>query len=202
MAPTSDRYLYDPYPRDEGQLATRDEAVDAVAHPEHWRPADRERGYANISEWRAPTVDDLGILDPAYVQQWIEEAVVEDENLQYDDGGPEVPEGAIDDPHLLAVVAAIRAYLTEHADLSGAAWVPTGRTLRVRLADGAHWIVDQEPEPPKTCPDCGGYGHGPDAMHGGEHDNGACPSCDGTGLAPAAMAEALRVLAVARGGTP
>jgi hypothetical protein len=150
MAPTSDRYLYDPH--DEGQLATRDEAVDTVARPENWLRIDRERGYADLREHRAPTVDDLGILDPAYVRQLIEEAVVEDENLQYDDGGPEIPDAPTDDPHLLAVVAAIRAYVTEHADLSGAAWVPTGRTLRVRLADGAHWIVDHEPEPPQGVP--------------------------------------------------
>ena len=32
------------------------------------------------------------------------------------------------------------------------------------------------------CPDCGGYGTGPDTACGPDHDNGPCRACNGTGL--------------------
>jgi len=43
--------------------------------------------------------------------------------------------------------------------------------------------VDDEDDGPRPCADCGGFGHGPDTMQGGEHDNGPCPTCNGSGLA-------------------
>lgn len=43
--------------------------------------------------------------------------------------------------------------------------------------------VDDEEDGPRPCPDCGGFGHGPDTMQGGEHDTGPCPTCNGSGLA-------------------
>lgn len=42
--------------------------------------------------------------------------------------------------------------------------------------------VDDE-DGPRPRQDCGGFGHGPDTMQGGEHGNGACPTCNGSGLA-------------------
>ena len=38
------------------------------------------------------------------------------------------------------------------------------------------------PEGMKECPDCGGYGTGPDYMNGPDMEQGPCPICKGKGL--------------------
>lgn len=72
------------------------------------------------------------------VSDWLRES----DYLSHDDGWPVIDETAF----AAAIRESLRAALSEHADLSEAAWQPTGRTMTAGEARAMLWHADGTPK--------------------------------------------------------
>ena len=94
-----------------------------------------------LEEYRAAEPRDLPDLadDVAdAVSDWLRES----DYLSHDDGWPVIDEAAF----AAAIRESLRTALSEHADLSEAAWQPTGRTMTAGEARAMLWHPDGAPK--------------------------------------------------------
>lgn len=104
----------------------------ALETAREWLEEHKDHESVRLQEVRPAESADL----PDYTADVIERLstwLYEDETLCHDNGAPELCPEPVKGTALEELRYALRAYLNEHVDLSGAAWQGTGRCLLVTM---------------------------------------------------------------------